>query len=172
MYSNNKSDRVNEMELGNGPDVFDWLIDSNSITISARWSVGSHCRLASGSTWRLTMCYRSVVRRRLWAPGLCTWYIPATQLYDLMSVWRCFRLLERPRRNLPNGMLKSHLPSAELDCVQTDGRSYHRYRRDECNSELCSVPIRSPYGSPLEIILLKLASLASQDRNIQFVTLF
>jgi len=75
-------------------------------------------------------------------------------------------------RGLPNGMLKWHLPSAELDCVQTDGRSHHPYRRDECNSELCCVPSRSPYGSPLLIILLKLASLASQNRNFQFITLF
>jgi hypothetical protein len=53
-----------------------------------------------------------------------------------------------------------------------DGRSHHPYRRDECKSELCRAPIRYPYGSPLLIILLKLASLASQNRNIQFITLF
>jgi hypothetical protein len=53
-----------------------------------------------------------------------------------------------------------------------DGRSHHPHRRDECNSELCPAPVRSPYGSPLLILLLKLAALASQNRNIQFITLF
>jgi len=30
---------------------FNCLTDSNSSNINIRWSVGSHCRLVSGSTW-------------------------------------------------------------------------------------------------------------------------
>jgi hypothetical protein len=52
--------------------------------------------------------------------------------------------------------------------LPNDGRSHHPYRQDECNSELCRARIRSTYGSPLLIALMKLAALASQNRTFIF----
>ena len=89
-----------------------------------------------------------------------------------MSVWLCVRLLERSRREPAKRNAETAYTAGRTGLRPNDGRSHHPYRRNECNSELCRAPIGYPFGSPLLIILLKLAALASQNRNIQFMTLY
>jgi hypothetical protein len=125
----------------------------------------------------LVACYHSVVQRHsVWRKHVDVRFLSLVQPCDTtLRSHECLALLPIV------GEVEREPAKRNAETASTAGRTgllpnwwtlTHRYRWDECNSELCCAPVRSPSASPALIIVLRLVFLASWNCNIQFRTLF